>query len=67
MREAASPLYRFSSALLRILFRLFNRWEVSGQEHVPPSGGVLLIANHTSYSDPPIVGTACPRPVNLTQ
>ncbi len=64
-QEAGSPLYRLSRALLRILFRLFNRWEVSGQEHVPRSGGVLLIANHSSYSDPPIVGAACPRPVNF--
>jgi 1-acyl-sn-glycerol-3-phosphate acyltransferase len=65
MREAGSPLYRFSRSLLRTLFRLFNRWEVSGQEHVPESGGLLLIANHTSYADPPIVGAACPRPVNF--
>jgi len=65
MPDAGTPLYRFSSALLRIFFRLFNRWEVTGREHVPPTGGVLLIANHTSYSDPPIVGTACPRPVHF--
>ena len=65
MPDAGTPLYRFSSALLRIFFRLFNRWEVTGREHVPSTGGVLLIANHTSYSDPPIVGTACPRPVHF--
>jgi 1-acyl-sn-glycerol-3-phosphate acyltransferase len=65
MREAGSPLYRLSRFLLRVIFRLYNRWEVSGREHVPGSGGVLLIANHTSYSDPPIVGAACLRPVNF--
>ena len=65
MREAAAPLYRIARALLRVLFRLLNRWEVSGREHVPPQGGVLLIANHTSYADPPIVGAACPRPVHF--
>jgi 1-acyl-sn-glycerol-3-phosphate acyltransferase len=47
------------------LYRLYNRWEVSGREHVPDRGGVLLFANHTSYADPPIVGPACPRPVNF--
>jgi 1-acyl-sn-glycerol-3-phosphate acyltransferase len=51
--------------LFRILFRLYNRWEVSGRELVPESGSVLLIANHTSYADPPIVGTACRRPVHF--
>ena len=65
MPDIGTPLYRSSSVLLRLLFRLFNRWEVTGREHVPSTGGVLLIANHTSYSDPPIVGTACPRPVHF--
>jgi len=64
-REAATPLYRISKLALSILFRLYNRWEVTGREHVPATGGVLLVANHTSYADPPIVGTACPRPVNF--
>ena len=65
MPDVGTSLYRSSSVLLRIFFRLFNRWEVTGREHVPPTGGVLLIANHTSYSDPPIVGSACPRPVHF--
>jgi 1-acyl-sn-glycerol-3-phosphate acyltransferase len=63
--DRASSLYRFSTVVLRIFFRLFNRWEVAGRGHVPPAGGVLLVANHTSYSDPPVVGTACPRPVHF--
>jgi 1-acyl-sn-glycerol-3-phosphate acyltransferase len=63
--ERGTPLFRVSRALLRVLFRCYNRWEVAGREHVPESGGVLLIANHTSYADPPIIGAACPRPVNF--
>jgi len=63
--ENGTGLYRASRSLLRLLFRLYNRWEVAGREHLPDSGGVLLIANHTSYADPPIVGAACPRPVNF--
>lgn len=63
--DRGSGLFRASRGFLRILFRLYNRWEVSGREHVPDTGGVLLFANHTSYADPPIVGAACPRPVNF--
>jgi 1-acyl-sn-glycerol-3-phosphate acyltransferase len=63
--DMGSGLFRVSRGLLRVLFRLYNRWEVSGREHVPVSGGVLLYANHTSYADPPIVGAACGRPVNF--
>ena len=63
--ERAAPLYAIARVFLRAFFRLVARWEVTGRQHVPPEGGVLLIANHTSYADPPIVGTACPRPVNF--
>ena len=63
--ERGAPLYRLGRALFRVLFGLYNRWEVSGRGLVPESGSVLLIANHTSYADPPIVGTACRRPVHF--
>jgi len=63
--ERAAPLYAMARVFLRAFFRLFNRWEVAGRERVPAEGGVLLVANHTSYADPPIVGTASPRPVNF--
>ncbi len=62
---SGTALYRVSSALLRGMFRVYNRWEVTGREHVPHAGSVLLIANHTSYADPPIIGSASPRPVNF--
>jgi 1-acyl-sn-glycerol-3-phosphate acyltransferase len=41
----------------RLLFRL----QVSGQDHIPRTGGVLIAANHTSYLDIPILGCALPR------
>lgn len=44
-------------ALMRLLFRL----EVRGREHVPAAGPVLLVSNHVSVLDPPIVGGAAPR------
>jgi 1-acyl-sn-glycerol-3-phosphate acyltransferase len=58
-------LYRLSSFLLGVLFRCYNRYQVSGREHIPETGGVLLIANHTSYLDPPVAGPSCPRPVSF--
>ncbi len=65
MQEAGTALYRLCRAFLKVFLRVYCRWEVSGREQVPESGGVLLIANHTSYSDPPLVGAACRRPVNF--
>jgi len=44
-------------ALMRLLFRV----EGYGQEHVPAEGPVLIVANHSSILDPPLVGGMCPR------
>jgi 1-acyl-sn-glycerol-3-phosphate acyltransferase len=44
-------------ALMRLLFRV----EGYGTEHIPAEGAVLIVANHSSVLDPPIVGGMCPR------
>ena len=47
--------------LMRLLFRL----EAHGTEHVPRHGPVLIVANHASFLDPPLVGGAAPRPLSF--
>ncbi|MBA3844538.1 MAG: 1-acyl-sn-glycerol-3-phosphate acyltransferase [Actinobacteria bacterium] len=39
--------------------------ELSGVEHVPGSGGVILVANHESMFDPWILALATPRTVRF--
>jgi 1-acyl-sn-glycerol-3-phosphate acyltransferase len=46
-------------ALMRLLFRL----EVKSPGLVPATGPVLLVSNHLSVLDPPLVGGAAPRPL----
>lgn len=58
-------LYRFGRFLFRAFFRLFHRYRVEGLENVPAQGGVLLVANHASYADPPLLGSAMRRPVHF--
>lgn len=43
--------------LMRALYRVRDR----GREHIPEEGGVLLISNHLSYVDVPLLQMACPR------
>src|SRR4051794_23939728 len=38
--------------------RWWGRLEVTGLEHLPPDGPVLLAGNHDSYWDPVVVGIA---------
>ena len=46
------------SFFLRIIFGLYNRFEVHGRQNIPKKGGLIVVANHTSYLDPPILGAA---------
>jgi 1-acyl-sn-glycerol-3-phosphate acyltransferase len=46
-------------ALMRLLFRL----EVVNPGLVPATGPVLLVSNHISVLDPPLIGGAAPRPL----
>jgi len=36
----------------------------SGMENIPAEGGVLVVSNHQSYFDPPLVGMGSPRRMN---
>jgi 1-acyl-sn-glycerol-3-phosphate acyltransferase len=36
----------------------------SGRENIPPSGAVLVVSNHQSHFDPPLVGAGCTRRMN---
>ena len=51
----------FAVALMRLLFRLEGR----GAGHVPARGPVLMVANHSSFLDPPLVGGMAPRQLSF--
>jgi 1-acyl-sn-glycerol-3-phosphate acyltransferase len=53
-----SPTYRVAMAACSPIVRWWGRLEVSGLEHLPLSGPVLLAGNHDSYWDPVAVGIA---------
>lgn len=59
-------LYKLPAALLRLtgllIVRVLYRTTVRGSEHLPASGGALLICNHISYADAVLLQYACPRP-----
>ncbi len=58
-------LYAIVKPLVVVLMRLLFRLEGRGMAHVPATGPVLLVANHSSLLDPPLVGGMTPRPVSF--
>ncbi|NQU12138.1 1-acyl-sn-glycerol-3-phosphate acyltransferase [bacterium] len=57
--------FRLLQAALRSFFRVFYLLEVHGAEHVPPSGPVIIAANHVNPFDAIIIGACTPRRVRF--
>ena len=45
----------------RATLRLFSDWSVHGEENVPPMGPLIVVANHVSNFDPPLMSASFPR------
>ncbi|MEB3307332.1 MAG: lysophospholipid acyltransferase family protein [Cyanobacteriota bacterium] len=59
-----SLTYRLISYLLVFpVFRLLFRGRTCGNSHVPMDGALVVVANHGSHLDPPLLGHALGRPV----
>lgn len=67
--SALYTLYKLPQSLIRFLLgRLFSakyRMEVMGLNHMPESGGVLLLGNHVSWIDWAVLQMACPRRIHF--
>ncbi len=48
-----------------MLFKGLYRVSISGKENIPQTGAAVLVINHMSYLDPPLVAVACPRRVSF--
>ena len=53
-------VYYFGRVLIRILIFPFGSWKIRGRENVPPRGTFLIVCNHLSLADPPMVAASIP-------
>lgn len=57
--------YSVAKLAVRCGFVLCYRVRYSGLENVPLEGGALVVANHQSHFDPPVVGAGFPRQMSF--
>lgn len=52
-----TPAFYWSCTyLLRFLLTIFVRWRVRGRANVPATGALVVVSNHVSNTDPPVLG-----------
>ncbi|MEM9808722.1 MAG: lysophospholipid acyltransferase family protein [Cyanobacteria bacterium P01_D01_bin.56] len=56
--------YLFKWSIVNPMLRGYFRGRIYGAENMPKSGPVLVVANHASDFDPPIVSSCVRRPVS---
>lgn len=57
--------YFFVRAIVKVLFGVLSDWRVSGLENVPECGPYLVISNHLSAFDAPLIMATLPAPVTV--
>jgi 1-acyl-sn-glycerol-3-phosphate acyltransferase len=58
-------LYSLFRGLFRVMFATLFRWQVLGKENIPETGPVILVSNHISNLDPPLLGSPLQRKVSF--
>jgi 1-acyl-sn-glycerol-3-phosphate acyltransferase len=65
MQVIHSMVYGSVKLLFTAIFNVFFRTRIIGRDRVPRDGGLLVVSNHISFADPPLVAVSLPRPVEF--
>ncbi|HTP21817.1 MAG TPA: lysophospholipid acyltransferase family protein [Solirubrobacteraceae bacterium] len=61
----SGPLYAVIRALASVVLRTWFRVRVTGAEHIPADGGLIVAPNHKNFLDPFFIGIATGRHVRF--
>ncbi|MCM8795625.1 MAG: 1-acyl-sn-glycerol-3-phosphate acyltransferase [Candidatus Omnitrophica bacterium] len=56
-------MYWVFRVIVILVLKLFFRFEVEGLENLPKKTNFIVVANHTSFLDPAIIGAAIPQKI----
>lgn len=59
-----NTLWLFWQFSLQNVFQFWLNYRAEGVQHIPPTGGGLVLANHQSFLDPLLIGLPLRRPVS---
>jgi 1-acyl-sn-glycerol-3-phosphate acyltransferase len=55
--------YYLGTKLVKLLLRLLTRWRVQGKENIPAQGPLIIVSNHLSLVDPPLLSASIPHQI----
>lgn len=58
-------IYKFLEMIISSLLVFIYGLRVFGSENIPKEGAALIVSNHQSYFDPPLIGCSVPRRLNF--
>ncbi|MEB3280831.1 MAG: lysophospholipid acyltransferase family protein [Lyngbya sp.] len=61
--ESLILYYLFKHSVVNPMFRLYFRGKVHGAEKIPQQGKLIIVSNHASDFDPPLLASNMRRPV----
>jgi 1-acyl-sn-glycerol-3-phosphate acyltransferase len=58
-----SWFYYFGRFIIRVILFLFTGTRVNGKNNLPSHGALLIVSNHLSLADPPVIGACLSRKI----
>jgi len=59
-----TPVIDLFRPAVHAVCRAYFRLELRGTQHIPEGGGLIIVPNHQTYADPPLVTIPVRRPVH---
>ena len=57
--------YKIVAYVVRSCFKIFAKVDITGMDNVPPYGPLIVVVNHLSYNDPPLIASMLTRPLDF--